>query len=554
MNATELILLFLGLEVYAGLITFNFYQAAGRQKWEAFIPIYRTVVLLKIIERPWWWTILYYLPVVGNVMALVMIFELLHVTNYRQLKHTVFTVLTLGLYMAYLNFSQKLEYVGRDLQDIRRHVSELAASLIFAVVAATAIRAYTFEAFTIPTPSMEKSLMVGDFLFVSKFHYGSRPPLTPLALPLVHNKIPLTGIDSYVDWIQLPYTRFFKFQDVKRGEAVVFNYPAEDIRPINMDGKVRPIDKREHYVKRCVGIPGDTLSIRDRKVYIDSEPFTLPERANPQWSYYVRTNGRNFNPKVLKERFDINYLTRHEQQETGEQGAVIALTQTEYMITIPQSSLADFKQLPNVEEVIPINGKADMNDYSENLPETLKRLYLNFPMLRANSDVFPNPKDEEVPVFEWSRDNFGPLWLPSEGSTITLNHENYLKYKRAITSYESNTLEEVNGQYLLNGEPAETYTFKQGYYWMMGDNRHSSDDSRYWGFVPEDHIVGKPVFIWMSWDKHADGINKIRFDRVFTVVHGEGTGRSYFWPFVVVVALIYIGNRVYKKRRKKNAA
>ncbi len=555
MSGSELILLFLALEIYSGLITFNFYKAAGRQPWEAFVPFYRVFVLTKIIERPWWWVILFYLPVVGNVMAVVMIFELLHVTNYRPLKHTILSILTLGLYLGYLNFTEKLTYVGRDIRDIRRHVSELAASLIFAVVAATAIRAYTFEAFTIPTPSMEKSLMVGDFLFVSKFHYGSRPPITPLALPLVHNKVPFTKMDSYLDWIQLPYWRFFKFQDVQRGDAVVFNYPAEDIRPINMEGKVRPIDKREHYVKRCVGIPGDTLRIVDRKVMIGNGPLNMPERANPQWSYYVRTNNNSFNADILKDRFDINYLSPREQNETGEQGAVIQLNEqgTEFMITIPQNSLEDFKKLPNVQEVIPIVGEKSLGDYPKDLPATLQRLYQNYDMLRANSDIFPNPKKKKEPVYQWSRDNFGPLWLPAKGSTIALNRDNYLKYSRAITAYEGNTLEEVDGKYILNGEVADSYTFQQGYYWMMGDNRHSSDDSRYWGFVPEDHIVGKPVFIWMSYDKHASGKNKIRFDRVFTVVHGEGPGRSYFWPFVIVVALISFGNKYYKKRKKKTA-
>ncbi len=281
--------------------------------------------------------------------------------------------------------------------------------------------------------------------------------------------------------------------------------------------------------------------------------FPLHRRANPQWSYYVRTNNRSFNPDVVKERFDINYLNRHEQTETGDQGAVIPLTQTEYMITIPQNSLEDLKKLPNVVEVIPIVGKASLSDYPEDLPETLKRLYQNFDMLRANSDIFPNPKDQEIPVFNWSRDNFGPLWLPQEGSTIELNPENYLKYSRAITAYEENTLEQSSGKYLLNGEEATSYTFKQGYYWMMGDNRHSSDDSRYWGFVPEDHIVGKPVFIWMSWDKHSSGINKIRYDRVFTVVHGDGPGGSYFWPFLIGVIAISLGNRYYKKRKNKAA-
>ena len=172
---------------------------------------------------------------------------------------------------------------------------------------------------------------------------------------------------------------------------------------------MRPIDKREHYVKRCVGIPGDTLRIVDRKVYIGDTPLEMPQRANPQWSYYVRTNGRNFNANVLKDRFDINYLTRHEQQATGDQGAVIPLTQTEFMITIPQNSLEEFKQLPNVEEVLPIQGEAEMSDYPADLPETMKRLYQNFDMLRANPDIFPNPKDEEKPVFKWSRDNFWTL-------------------------------------------------------------------------------------------------------------------------------------------------
>ena len=547
----DLILLFLAIELVSGLLTFNFYTAAGRKAWEAFVPVYRIVVMLKIIERPWWWVILCYLPVVGNVMAIVIVFELLHVFNFRPLKHTIFSIITIGLYLGYLNFTEDLKYVGRDIKDMRRHVSELAASLIFAIVAATAIRAFTFEAFTIPTPSMEKSLMVGDFLFVSKLHYGSRPPLTPLALPLVHNKIPMTSLDSYIEWVQLPYFRFPKIQDVERGEAVVFNYPAEDIRPINMEGKVRPVDKREHYVKRCVGIPGDTLSIKDAKVYINGNSLRLPEWANPQWTYYVRTNGRGFNPDILKERFDINFLTRKQQMETGSQGAVIALTQNEYMITIPQESLAGFKELPNVEEVIRINGERSMEEYPDTLPENLRKLYQQYKVLGVNSDIFPNPKNKEEVVFNWSRDNFGPLWIPAEGSSIELNEENFYKYHRAITAYEGNSLEMRDGKFFLNGEPANSYTFEQGYYWMMGDNRHSSDDSRYWGFVPEDHIVGKPVFIWMSWDKYAEGLNKIRFERVFTVVHGDGERRSYFWPFVVVVVFIYLGSYYYKRNKKK---
>lgn len=556
----NLILLFLAVEIIGGIFTFNFYKAAGRKAWEAFVPFYRIYVWLKIVERPWWWVILVYLPVVGNVMMVVLVFELLHVFNFRPLKHTIFSVITLGLYLGYLNFTAKLNYVGRDIKNMRKHVSELAASLIFAIVAATVIRAFTFEAFVIPTPSMEKSLLVGDFLFVSKLHYGSRPPMTPLSLPLVHNKIPLTtsfkdfGVDSYLDWPQLPYWRFPKIQDVERGDPVVFNYPAEDIRPINMEGKVRPIDKREHYVKRCLGIPGDTLKIIDRRVYLNGNEFRFPPRANPQWQYYVETNGKDFNPDLLKKRFDINYITGRDAIMSSD----VLPIQTEpnqpistYLVTISQDAVEDFKTLPNVKEVIPIDGRTNWKE-DKAIPESLAKLYsTNQAYLGLRSgDLFPNPKNQQEVPFKWTRDNYGPLWIPKEGSSIELNLKNYYKYQRAITAYEGNTLEMRNGKFILNGKEATSYTFKQNYYWMMGDNRHASDDSRYWGFVPEDHIVGKPVFIWMSWDKYAKGLNKIRFDRVFTTVNGDSDRRSYFWPFIVAVVIIYLGSYYYKKRRR----
>ncbi len=554
----NLLIIFLAIEIISGILTFNFYKTAGRQAWEAFVPFYRVVVLLKIIERPWWWVILCYLPVVGNVMAVVVVFEMLHVFNYRKLYHTFLAIATLGLYVGYLNFTAKLEFIGRDFQDIRRHVSELAASLIFAVVAATVIRAYTFEAFTIPTPSMEKSLMVGDFLFVSKIQYGSRTPMTPLSLPLVHNKIPLTGFfsqpfgfDSYTDWPQLPYWRFPKISDVERGDPVVFNYPAEDIRPINMEGKVRPIDKREHYVKRCVGIPGDTLRITDGKVTVSGKPLEIPYRANLQTSYYVETNGMDFNSKTLKEKFDINYIKGSEGE--GEVTHLSGFDPNVYIINISDSAIEEFKALPNLVHVTPLVGKAEMAEYS-NIPEKLMQLYMQIPTFSVNQDLFPNPKDGGKLVYPWSRDNYGPLYIPKEGDEIELNRDNLYKYSRIITAYEHNVLEVRDGKVVINGSPAETYTFKQGYYWMMGDNRHASDDSRYWGFVPEDHIVGKPVFIWMSYDKFGEGLDKIRFDRVFTTVSGDGPRRSYFFPFLIVVAAIYGFNYWRKKKKKKQAA
>ena len=265
-----------------------------------------------------------------------------------------------------------------------------------------------------------------------------------------------------------------------------------------------------------------------------------------------RPNGVDFNPKILKERFDINYVTRQQQQATGEYGAVTRIDNNFYIINIPTEALEGFRQLPNIVTVTQINGKQSMDDYPADTPPMLMRLYQQYNTFGPNQDIFPNPKNGDKLVYNWSRDNYGPLYMPKAGDKIALNEDTYLKYSRAITAYENNTLERKGDQFILNGEVATEYTFKQGYYWMMGDNRHASDDSRYWGFVPEDHIVGKPVFIWMSYDKFADGIKKIRFDRVFTTVNGEGKRFSYFFPFLIVVLGIYGFNK-YRKRKKGQA-
>ena len=550
MSILETLIFSLAVELYAGAISWRFYKSAGYPAWAAFVPVYNTYILTKIIQRPAWWVILFYIPVVGNIMGIVAVYELFHVFKFEKLKHTYYTLLTAGLYMASINYGkQKLEHADRNIENIRKYVSELASSLIFAIVAATIIRAFTFEAFTIPTPSMEKSMMVGDFLFVSKAQYGSRLPMTPIAVPLVHNRVPGINIPSYLDWVQLPYVRLPKIGDVQRLDPVVFNYPMED---------EKPIDKREHYVKRCLAVPGDELEIKDGQVYINGEMQELPDRALPQFSYYVRTKQDiPLNPKVLKEQFDINYVPRKlwadERQPEGDVTEFWA-SRTQlicYIATIPEHKLEEFKTLPNVEEVIRLNAEQDPNDYPAEMSKIVRNLNLNH---SPGNHIFPNPAHGQV-VFKWTRDNYGPLHVPEAGETVELTRENFLKFRRIIEVYEGNTLEVRGDNYFINGEQTTTYTFKQGYYWMMGDNRHNSLDSRYWGYVPADHIVGKPVFIWMSYDKFASGLKKIRTDRVFTTVNGSGKRVSYFWPFVAVVVAFSIFNRIRKKRKaQKDAA
>jgi signal peptidase I len=506
---------FLVVQIIHFLGTWKMYESAGRKRWQAAIPIYNAIVLMKIIGRPTWWTILLFIPVINLIMFPVVWVETLRSFGRRSTVDTILVILTFGFYLYYINYTQPLNYVADRSTAPDTKTADTISSLLFAIIVATIVHTYFIQPFTIPTSSLEKSLLVGDFLFVSKMNYGARVPMTTIALPMVHDTIPLTKKKSYLNWPQLPYMRFPSIEDIKRNDIVVFNWPVDTVYKFRDNSGLRvdkPIDKKSNYVKRCVGLPGDNLSIKDGLIYIDGKELILPERAKPQYSYKLALDGKTpIDFETLFKELDITDPAFFLDDQKRDTLLIRALT---------AAGAERFKQVPGITSVTRIISKG------------------------TEKSVFAHTKN-------WNQDNYGPIYIPQKGKTVALNLETLPFYKNIITDYENKKLE-VNGTEIrIDGKVATNYTFDQNYYWMMGDNRHNSEDSRYWGFVPENHIVGKPIFIWLSWDTNGKGINKIRWDRVFTTVSGEGQPQSYFKYFLFALVAFFIGEYFWKKRKAK---
>jgi signal peptidase I len=400
-------------------------------------------------------------------------------------------------------------------------IVEWLDALIFAVIAVSLINIFLFQNYRIPTPSMEKSLLVGDHLFVSKLAYGPRMPNTPIAFPFTQHTMPLTKGKSWSNLVIWPYKRLAGGGKVKNNDPIVFNFPAGDtvvveeqttsyyeiIRRNARDMKMResyggaspksdkyyyqkarkdvwekftviyrPVDRRDNYVKRCIGIPGDSVTIIKGILYVNGK--IVPDNNTQQTTYVVGTNGTTINPKAF-ERLNIS---RSDQS---------MISGSAYYLPLTKPNAEAISKFSNVTKVSAVY--ASKGEYAPH--------------------IFPYN-----PVYGWNEDNYGPIWLPVKGATVKLDTSNLCLYERIIDVYENNDLKVDGSTIYINNKPADSYTFKMGYYWMMGDNRHNSADSRYWGFVPEDHIVGKPKFIWLSLDKEAKGLKSIRLGRMFMKV------------------------------------
>jgi signal peptidase I len=470
------------------------FQKAGVEQWKAFIPFYNTWVMQDLAKRPKHWVFWQFIPVVGWFISPGIFIEFVKLFGrFTFWEHTLAALLAPC-------YSPKIHYVGPEgaKQYKKQGWREWVDAAIFAIVAATLIRTFVFEAYTIPSGSMEKTLLINDFLFVSKFAYGPRIPNTPLSIPFIHNYIPGSKARSYSTAIELPYIRWFA-SPIKRLDVVVFNFPAGDTvindpdfqsktpyydvkriaptqtvpiqdqntskdykyvlsHPESYPIVVHPPDKSDNYIKRCTGVAGDIIQVINNQVKANGQ--MEPDPPKSRMNYKVTTTYASLDAEVLKDEYDVDF--DKDVYPAGQQGVYFLWLTADARDKMLKNGFA--KQiLPNT-------------DYDE-------------------TQVFPYDT-----IHKWTRNNFGPIWIPKKGVSLTLTPENYSLYERAIRVYEHNQFEMKNGKFILNGKEVTSYTFKMNYYWMMGDNRLESQDSRYWGFVPEDRIVGRASIIWFSWE------------------------------------------------------
>jgi signal peptidase I len=500
---------------------YGMFKKAGITPWKAFIPFYNTWLVVEKcnIKKYWFW--LQLIPIAGQFITvwITIIFSMFF-GKFNLADHAAVVFLPF-LYFPYLGFSDKVKWLGEKVVALYKKSAarEWVDAAVFAIVAATLIRTFVFEAYVIPTGSMEKTLLVNDFLFVNKMSYGPRLPTTPISFPFVHNTLPFSQTTpSYLKWVQLPYMRLPGFQDVKRNDVVVFNFPAGDTiinlpeygsaHPYydvladrdfqalqwqsgqkfsgnrqalfdyyNNQILVHPYDKTDNYIKRCVAIGGDTIQVKNGILFVNGVQNMIPSESETDYSIKV-TKPIDFGAIAQQAAFTDDDIQNYSSQFGKDSVYNIALTYAQSQI---------IAKLPNVTSVSVYN-----------LPISMIPPGLMFPFSAQTTS--------------WMPDNYGPLYIPKKGATVQLNKDNIDIYRRLITVYEHHTLNESNNQFVIDGKPATTYTFMYNYYWMMGDNRHESQDSRFWGFVPETCIVGKASLVWFSYN---GSITHPRWSRIF---------------------------------------
>lgn len=532
------------LSVLMGISTWKLFKKLGYSPLFAFIPFYNYFIILKETKHPKWWAILSYLPIVGPIMMSVFHLYLMKKFGKTLFKNQLLTVILPFTYMAIVNYGKEIELEDEnelfltDEEKAAKKKDSFLGSVTFAVVFATIIHVFVTQPFGIPTGSMERTLLVGDFLFVNKWSYGYRLPMRPLAIPFLQGTIMDTGEKgnpkddpkSYVDGVKLPYARIMQFNKPQRNDVLVFNYPQDSVHTA--------IDRKDPYVKRCVAAAGDTFEMRQGRLFVNGKPETVLGDQEVQHAYTVNTGAQLDIPGLYN---TYGFLPVREMQT--DKGFV-------YMFQgLTNKTAADIKALPSVinmeESIFPKDSatiqhklNADRTAYSKSIDTT--------------QSIFPINKP-------WNQDWYGPLRIPKKGDVVAINKETLPTYRWIISEYEHNNLVERDGLIFINGQQATNYTIKQDYYMMIGDNRDASLDARFFGFVPEENIVGKPIFTWMSLQgvfKDASSTYqapfKIRWERMFKATNtGEANKTSYWWIAAMILVLFFGWEYFVKLFRKK---
>ncbi|MGL6022502.1 MAG: signal peptidase I [Chitinophagaceae bacterium] len=505
-------IIFLIMTLFSLVGFYKMFEKANIPGWKALIPIYNGLLISKIYHRKgvfnWLNAILLIIPIFNVFAALCYFLDMAKLFGKLSFKESIYSTIFCFIYLPYLGFSKQETYKGYEV--VKNYKKSTPRTwfddLVYAIILVSMIHTFIFQPYVIPTPSMERTLLINDFLFVSKFSYGERIPNTPLTLPFMHHTTPIFKTQSYTTLWQIPYTRYFA-KDVQHRDVVVFNFPVGDTvidrdeyqsaityyevcREIGRENVLnhsdeypivtRPVDKRENFIKRAVAIGGDTLLIKNATVYINGH--IEKESPDQELCYYVFTNPNTFiNNDLLKESLDLILDN--------------PIDENVYRIMATKQQIEQLLNYSFVRQIVPIIITWKNKEQS--------------PFRYEYSPVYPY----DTINYKWTRDNFGPIWIPKTGESIELNEKNWTLYGRCIDTYENNTVEQKEGKYYINGNETKTYTFKMNYYFMMGDNRDNSLDSRYWAFVPDDHIVGKAIMIWFSWD------HGIRWNRMFKMIN-----------------------------------
>lgn len=531
------------ISLLMGLTTWKLFKKMGYSPLYAFIPFYNYWIILKETQHSKWWTILSYLPIVGPIMMSVFHILLMKKFGKKGFVNGLLTVVLPFIFMATVNYGKDPQIETEQEDEETKKKETFLGSVTFAVVFATIIHVFMTQPFGIPTGSMERTLLVGDFLFVNKWAYGFRMPMRPVALPFLQGTIfdsgqkgnPKDDPKSYIEAVKLPYLRIPGYDEIKRYDIVVFNYPQDSVHVAT--------DRKDPYVKRCVGIPGDVIEFRAGRLFVNNAPEKILGDEQQQHGYLVKTSSQLDIPQLYKA---FGFLPVQENQT--DEGFVYAFQ------GLTDETAKEIKALPQVtdmQEIIEEKGvaavryklNADKTGYTKNI-DTVNSIYpINKP---------------------WNPDWYGPLTVPKKGDVVKLNQETLPQYQWIISEYEHNKLENKNGKIYINGQETKQYTIKQNYYMMIGDNRDASLDARYFGVVPEENIVGRPMFTWLSVEGLFSDANstyqasgkKIRWDRMFKSTNTGETHKASYWWVAVAILVLFFGwdffAGLFKKKKEED--